>query len=41
MVMLLDFITVFCLVAGGLLLWLNIQRRPGEVILTKLDDDKR
>jgi hypothetical protein len=33
----LDFITVFCLVAGSLLLWLNFRRYGSDVILTKVD----
>jgi hypothetical protein len=37
--MLLDALTVFFLVAGILLLWLNLRRRAGDVITTKLDDD--
>jgi hypothetical protein len=39
--MLLDALTVFFLVAGSLLLWLNIRRQPSRVILTKSDDDGR
>jgi hypothetical protein len=39
--MLLDALTVFFLVAGSLLLWLNIRRQPSHVILTKSDDDGR
>ena len=39
--MLLDALTIFFLVAGSLLLWLNIRRQPSDVILTKLDDDDR
>ena len=38
--MLLDLATVFFLVAGTLLLWLNIRRRPHDVFLTKLGDDR-
>jgi hypothetical protein len=33
--MLLDFITVFCLVGGCLLLWLNLRPRRGQVIIAK------
>jgi hypothetical protein len=33
--MLLDFITVFCLVGGCLLLWLNLRPRPDQVIIAK------
>jgi hypothetical protein len=36
--MLLDFLTIFFLVAGVLLLWLNIRRRAGDVILTQSDE---
>jgi hypothetical protein len=32
--MFLDFITVFCLMAGSLLLWLNLRRYGSDVILT-------
>jgi hypothetical protein len=39
--MLLDALTIFFLVAGSLLLWLNIRRQPSDVILTKLDDGGR
>ena len=39
--MLLDLLTIFFLVAGSLLLWLNLrQRRSRDVILTKFDDDR-
>jgi len=38
--MLLDALTVFLLIAGGLLLWINIRPRAGKVIITKLDDDQ-
>jgi len=39
--MLFDLLTVFFLIAGSLLLWLNIRRRRSrDVILTKLDDDR-
>jgi len=38
--MLLDALTIFFLVAGSLLLWLNVRQRPGEVILTRFDDDE-
>jgi hypothetical protein len=37
--MLLDALTIFFLVAGSLLLWVNIWRDRSEVILTKFDDD--
>jgi hypothetical protein len=33
--MLLDFITVFCLVGGCLLLWLNLRPRRDQVIMAK------
>jgi hypothetical protein len=33
--MLLDFITVFCLVGGCLLLWLNLRPRRDQVIIAK------
>src|ERR1700724_325893 len=33
--MLLDFITVFCLVGGWLLLWLNLRPRRDQVIIAK------
>jgi hypothetical protein len=36
--MLIDMATIFFLVAGTLLLWLNLRRRPSDVILTKFDD---
>ena len=39
--MLLDALTIFFLVAGSLLLWLNIRRHPNDVILTKLEDGGR
>jgi|SRR6516165_5177684 len=39
--MLLDALTIFLLVGGSLLLWLNIRRQPSHVILTKLEDDGR
>ena len=39
--MLLDALTIFFLVAGSLLLWLNIRRHPSDVILTKLEDGGR
>jgi hypothetical protein len=38
--MLLDLATVFFLVAGSLLLWLNIRDRPDDVVLTKLDNER-
>ena len=36
--MLLDFLTVFFIVAGGALLWLNLRRRRPRIIITKTDD---
>jgi hypothetical protein len=33
-------LTIFFLVAGTLLLWLNLRRRPSDVILTKFDVDR-
>jgi hypothetical protein len=39
--MLLDALTIFFLVGGSLLLWLNIRRQPSQVILTKLDHNGR
>jgi hypothetical protein len=33
----LDFITVFCLVAGCLLLWFDLRSSARDVILTKAD----
>jgi hypothetical protein len=36
--MLLDVLTIFFLVAGALLLWQNIRRRSGEVIVTRSDE---
>ena len=39
--MLLDLLTIFFLVAGGLLLWLNLRQRCSrDIILTKFDDDR-
>jgi hypothetical protein len=38
--MLIDMLTIFFLAAGTLLLWLNLRRRPGDVILTKFDADR-
>jgi hypothetical protein len=35
--MLLDLAKVFFLVAGSLLLWLNIRNCPHDVVLTKFD----
>ena len=35
--MFLDFITVFCLVAGCLLLWFDLVSSGRDVILTKVD----
>ncbi len=37
--MLLDALTIFLLVAGSLLLWVNIRRDPSQVILTNPDDE--
>jgi hypothetical protein len=37
--MLRDALTVFFLVGGSLLLWLNFRRQPSHVILTKSGDD--
>jgi hypothetical protein len=39
-IMLLDLATVFFLVAGSLLLWLNIRNRPDDVVLTKFDNER-
>jgi hypothetical protein len=36
--MLLDFLTLFFIVAGCLLLWLNVRPRWSNVILTKSED---
>src|SRR5258708_6373774 len=36
--MLLDFLTLFFIVAGCLLLWLNVRPRRSNVILTKSED---
>ena len=36
--MLLDFLTVFFIVAGCALLWLNLRRRRPRVVVTKTDD---
>ena len=36
--MLLDFLTVFFIVAGCALLWLNLRRRRPRIILQKTDD---
>jgi hypothetical protein len=38
MPMLLDFLTLFFIVAGCLLLWLNVRPRRSNVILTKSED---
>ena len=38
MPMLLDILTVFFIVAGCALLWLNLRRRRPRVIITKTDD---
>jgi hypothetical protein len=35
--MLIDMLTIFFLVAGTLPLWLNLRRRPSDVILTNVD----
>lgn len=37
--MLLDALTIFFLLAGSLLLWVNIWRDRSQVILTKFDHD--
>jgi hypothetical protein len=39
--MLLDALTIFFLVAGSLLLWLNIRHRPSDVALRSVDDGDR
>ena len=39
--MLLNALTIFFLVGGSLLLWLNIRRQLSQVILTKLDHNGR
>src|ERR1700746_3027778 len=39
--MLLNALTIFFLVGGRLLLWLNIRRQLSQVILTKLDHNGR
>lgn len=36
--MLLDFLTVFCIVAGCALLWLNLRHRQSPIVVTKTDD---
>jgi hypothetical protein len=36
--MLLDFLTVFFIVSGCALLWLNLRRRQSRIVLTKTDD---
>ena len=36
--MLLDFLTVFFIVGGCALLWLNLRRRRPRIISTKIDD---
>jgi hypothetical protein len=36
--MLLDFLTVFFIVAGCALLWLNLRRRQSRIVVTKTDD---
>jgi hypothetical protein len=38
-VVLFDALTVFFLLAGSLLLFLNIWQSPGRIILTKLDEE--
>jgi hypothetical protein len=35
---LLDFLTVFFIVAGCALLWLNLRRRRPRIVVTKTDD---
>ena len=37
---LLDTLTIFFLVTGSLLLWINVRRRAGDVITTELNDDR-
>jgi hypothetical protein len=39
--MLLDFLTVFFIVAGCALLWLNLRRRRPRIVITKTDDAHR
>ena len=39
--MLIDALTIFFLLAGSWLLWINIRHLPGEVILTRSDHDDR
>ena len=36
--LLLDALTIFFLVSESLLLWLNIRRRPSDVVLTRKED---
>ena len=36
--MLLDFLTIFFIVAGCALLWLNLRRRRPRIVVTKTDD---
>ena len=36
--MLLDFLTVFFIVGGCALLWLNLRRRRPRIVVTKTDD---
>ena len=36
--MLLDFLTIFFIVAGCALLWLNLRRRGPRIVVTKTDD---
>ena len=38
MPMLLDFLTVFFIVTGYALLWLNLRRRRPRIVVTKTDD---
>jgi hypothetical protein len=39
--MLLDFLTIFFIVAGGALLWLNLRPRRPHIAVTKEDDPTR
>ena len=36
--MLFDFLTIFFIVAGCALLWLNLRRRGPRIVVTKTDD---
>ena len=36
--MLFDFLTIFFIVAGCALLWLNLRRRQSRIVVTKTDD---